>query len=409
MRVFFQQMNLPLIAAVTFLALLPSQCQHVPPAKPDPAPAQNGSTSVGNQSKVVDKSTDELLDAKDKAYQKLADSVSKASAAAGAASAATVQNPQKNLHTQAATNELDVVKSNLGTPKPEDVAEANARLSKALSGVAAEREAVQREYDKLVGEGKVRQEELAKLNDQVGDLTKKLTDERTKFDNELKALNAQLAQLASEAANAKAEEARARRELAANTRQKIALGCAAVGAVLFVLGLVGLGLKVDAAASVCCIVGSVAAVGTGVAVSAIEDLLTQPWFWPAAAAGGVSLVAAGVWFAYRSWQHRIATSLTELQAKSTTGAIEEMKNDAKMMAQKLASLNLSDETKATIEAELSKGTDAWKHLSSYLDEWHRDPNTGEINQALVAKIKTDSVAMNLATRNYDPPASAPVA
>ncbi len=403
-------MNLPSFTiAFAVLAAVPTQCQHTPPARPDPAPAQNGSTSVGNQSKVVDKSTDELLVAKDKAYQKLADNASKAAAAAGAASTATTQNPQKNLHTQAAANELEVVKSNLGAPKPEDVAEANVRLTKALSSAAAEREAVQREYDKLVGEGKARQEALAKLNGQVDDLAKKLTDERAKFDTELKALNAQLTQLASEAANARAEEARARRELAAGTRQKIALGCAAVGAVLFVLGLVGLGLKVDATASICCIVGSVAAVGVGVAVSAIEDLLTQPWFWPATAVVGSSLVGVGCWFAYRSWQHRVSTGLTELQAKSTTGAIEEMKNDAKAMSQKLASLNLSDATKATIEAELSKGTDAWKHLSSYLDEWHRDPKTGVTNQALVDKIKTDTVLMNLATRNYSPPASEPVA
>lgn len=402
-------MNFPIISTwVVWSGLLVASismpsCQHQTPARPDPAPAQSGATAVANQSQAVDKTTDDLLAAKDQAYKKLADSASKASAAADAASSATAQNPQKNIHTAATANELAVVKSNLGPAKAEDLAEANARLAKALSSALAEREAAQRDYDRLVGEGKARQEALVKLNGQVDELDKKLTAERAKFSEELKALNAQLTQLASEAANAKAEEMRARRELAAGTRQKIALGCAAVGAVLFILGLVGLGLKVDATASICCIAGSVVAVAAGVAVSAIEDLLTQPWFWPVTSTLGAGLFGTGCWFGYRSWQHRRNADLTELQAKTTTGAIQEMKNDAKTMAQRLANADLSPAERAAIEAEFGKGAEAWKLLSSYLDEWHRDPKTGLVNPALVEKIKTDTVAMNLSTRNYTPP------
>ena len=384
------------------LAVLMTQCQPKQPAKPDPAPAVGTSASVNSQSVVVNNTTDDTLKAKTAAYNQLADGASKAAAAASAAKDATVQNPQQNQNTAAAVNELSVVLASLPPPKAEDLLASNERLRKALSTVVKDREDVQKQYDQLVGEAKGRQQALDALNKQAADLTAKLGEERAKFDTQLQTLNRQITELSTAAAASRAEEARARREIATMTRQKMALGAGGLSALLFVLALVGLAMKFDLAAVVAAFVGSIIAAAAGVAISTIEDIITQTWFAPAATVTGIVLLAIGGWFGWATYRKRVLHSLTDLQATTTTGAIQEMRNDAQTMMAKLANMNLAPEAKAAVEAELKKGQDAWQHLSGYLDEWHRDPNTGQPNQALKDKIGQDAVKLNLTTTDFTP-------
>jgi hypothetical protein len=55
------------------------------------------------------------------------------------------------------------------------------------------------------------------------------------------------------------------------------------------------------------------------------------------------------------------------------------------------------------------GKKAWNHLRGYLDEWQRNPQTGEVDKALVAKVEADKIALNMRTANHVPAAEAPLA
>lgn len=176
---------------------------------------------------------------------KTAEQLDNAAAAVAGATTATATNPDQNLHTEAARQELEVAAANLPTPSAEALAVANQRLTLALDAATANSQELAALYHEAKGQAVALTAEIARL--------------KADYEAEQARLRANAEKQLRDALDAQASAAKIEREKAKQWQARMAtyigLGLVAAGgfiiyfghrriggtAILLGVGFVGLG------------------------------------------------------------------------------------------------------------------------------------------------------------------------
>lgn len=216
-----------------------------------------------------------------KLESKTAEQLDNAAAAVAGATTATATNPDQNLHTEAARQELEVAAANLPTPSAEALAVANQRLTLALDAATANSQELAALYHEAKGQAAALTAEIARL--------------KADYEAEQLRLQANAEKQLRDALDAQANAAKIEREKAkawqARMATYIGLGLIAAGGLIIYFGHRRIG-------------GSAILLGVGFVGLGRVLIILPDWVFLAIAAVLAIGIPAAMWWTYKVgyWQ-----------------------------------------------------------------------------------------------------------
>ena len=234
---------------------------------------------------------------------------------------ANTNNPQPNGTTLLIASNLTEAATAIGVPPSTAVKDREIEdLKLALSTSAADAKTLATRNQDLLNQATALQGQTTLLTSQVTAKETALIAATATVDSKTNALSQANDQVKIKAAEAETARAEAAKEAAQKARLATARWFMLAGGALIALGIVGLFFHIPDAwiASV----AGAALLGTGWLISYVEDLLQQPWFRYGMDGLVVFGIGAGVWFAFRAFQHKTAINTTQSAFEGLVGAVQ---------------------------------------------------------------------------------------